>query len=209
MPHLKTSLRVIGGALLLLMALAVGDFARRTQSTFVPSAVPLPGVVFTGQFSRVHAGLALLESGYVAPLLISGTNPGAGISVAGFADQFQLSPALRTALAAGTLVLGPSANKTVENAREARQWLSALPAGQPVVLITSRFHMPRASLALEQVLGDRPVLRHAVAEDEVRYAAVFAEFWKYVGTYVGWTPGRRFLAMTVFSGRGGVSPLVS
>lgn len=172
-------------ALLLLMVLAVGDFARRAQSTFIPSAVHRPGGVFTGQFSRVRAGLDLLERGFVSPLLISGTNPGAGISVTGFADQFELSPALRTALAAGTLVLGAAANNTFENAEEARHWLNTLASDQPVVLITSRFHMPRASLALEQVLGERQVLRYALAEEEVRYVGVFVEFWKFVGTRCG------------------------
>ena len=173
---------MISLALLLLRVIAVGYFARRTQSTFLPSAVQRPGVVFTGEFSRVHAGLDLLERGFVMPLLISGTNPGAGISVTGFADQFELSPALRAALAAGTLVLGPAANNTFENPQEARHWLSTLASDQPVVLITSRFHLLRASLALEQALGERQVLRYAQAEDEVRYVGVFVEFWKFVGT---------------------------
>ena len=181
------SLRVIGGALLLLMALALGDFYRRTQSTFVPAIHSLPGVVFTGQFSRVFAGLSLLERGQITPLLISGANQGAGIPVAGFADQFQLSTTLRNALAVGALVLAADANNTIENARETQHWLTTLAPGQPVVLITSRFHMPRASLALEQALGDRQVLRYGVAQDMVRYEDVVVEFWKYLGTYVvGW-----------------------
>lgn len=190
MPKLRVTRRVIGFALLLLMAFAIGDFARRTQTTFVASAVSLPGVVFTGQFSRVDAGLDLLEHGFVTPLLISGANPGAGISVTGFADQFKLSPALRTALTAGTLVLGADANSTLENVQEARRWLSKLPAEHAVVLITSRFHLPRASLALEQALGDRHVLRYAVPDDAVQYVGVIVEFWKYVGTFCGLAFGR-------------------
>ena len=167
--------------------LSVGDFYRRTRSTFVPTAHPLPGVVFTGQFSRVHAGLDLFERGQIEPLLISGTNQGAGIPVAGFADQFKLSATLRTALAAGAIVLATDANNTIENARETRHWLTTLAPGSPVVLITSPFHMPRASLALEQAVRDRQVLRYGVAEDTVSYEAVVVEFWKYLGTFVvGW-----------------------
>jgi uncharacterized SAM-binding protein YcdF (DUF218 family) len=181
---LITPLRIVGWALLLLVVLAVGDFYRRTQSTFVTSTSPLPGVVFTGQFSRVYAGLDLLERGHIAPLLISGTNQGAGIPLAGFSDQFQLSATLRNALAAGTLVLSANANNTLENAHDTRHWLSTLLPGQPVVLITSRFHMPRASLVLEQALSGRQVLRYGVAEDTVRYEGVVVEFWKYLGTWV-------------------------
>lgn len=183
-------LRPVVWALLVLVtivALSFGDFYRRTRSTFVPTAHPLPGVVFTGQFSRVRAGLDLFERGHIAPLLISGTNPGAGIPMAGFADQFNLSAMLRTALAGGAIVLGAEAKNTFENARETRQWLNTVTPGQPVVLITSQLHMPRASLALEQAVSDRQVLRYAVVEDTVRHDAVAVEFWKHLGTLVlGW-----------------------
>lgn len=176
------SLLLAMAAVVAVLVAAALDFARRTQSTYVPSRGPLPGVVFTGQFNRVHAGLALMEVGAITPLLISGANPGTGITVAGFANQFQLSPALRTALATGRLVLGPGANNTFENAQEARQWLVSQFPGQTVVLITSRFHMPRASLALEQALGDRVVVRFCVKEDTVQFSGVTREFAKYLYT---------------------------
>ncbi|MDP3336813.1 MAG: YdcF family protein [Rhodoferax sp.] len=184
-----TPLRLFGWALLLLIALAVGDFYRRTQSTFVPTQPPQPGVVFTGQFSRVYAGLSLLELGQITPLLISGVNPGAGIPVASFADQFQLSATLRVAIASGALVLATEANNTIENARETRHWLTTLSSTLPIVLITNQFHMPRASLALEQALSGRQVLRYVVTENRVRYEGVVVEFSKYLGTHVfAWLP---------------------
>ena len=187
---MSTPLRLFCWALLLLTALAVGDFYRRTQSTFVLTRPPQPGVVFTGQFSRVHAGLNLLERGEITPLLISGVNQGAGITVAGFADQFQLSSTLRVAIAAGALVLATDANDTIENAHETRHWLTTLSTKQPIVLITNQFHMPRASLALEQALKGRQVLRYCVTESMVRYEGVAVEFWKYLGTHVlGWVGG--------------------
>lgn len=178
------SLRVFCWTLLLLIALAVGDFARRTQSSFEPAAQPVPAVVFTGQYSRVHAGLDLHERGRIGPVLISGVNPGAGISFDGFADQFKLSPALRDALGAGTLALASGANNTFENAQEARGWVAKLPKDQPVVLITSRHHMPRASVALEIATGDRKVLRYAVDDEDVGYQGVMREFGKYLWTYL-------------------------
>ena len=176
-------LRAFGWSLLFLLVLAIVDFYRRSQSTFVPAQTPQLGVVFTGQDSRVHAGLNLFERGQITPLLISGVNPGAGISVTGFADQFQVSSTLRVALAAGALVLGTEANVTIENALETKDWLSTFSTKQPIVLITSRFHMPRASLALEQAVGDRQVLRYCVTESIVGYESVVLEFWKYLGTH--------------------------
>ncbi len=177
-------------ALLLFLAGALGtgvDFARRTQSTFEPTNAPIPGIVFTGQFNRVDAGLALLQKRAIKPLLITGVNQGAGIPISSFAQQFHLSPALLADLGDLVLVLGPSANNTLQNALETRQWLASQPCCQPVVLITSQFHMPRASLALEQALRDRQVLRYVVTDDKVQYAAVAVDFWKYLGTIVvGW-----------------------
>jgi uncharacterized SAM-binding protein YcdF (DUF218 family) len=167
----------------LLTLLAVGDFARRTQSTFDASTPRAAGVVFTGQFSRVYVGLDLLEHGRVTPLLISGANGGAGIPVAGFAKQFQLSPALKAALSNGQLVLASGADTTFQNAYETRQWLATLPKGQPVVLITSRFHMPRASAALELAVENRRVLRYVVAEEApVTRNHIATEWAKFVWT---------------------------
>jgi uncharacterized SAM-binding protein YcdF (DUF218 family) len=171
---------LLGLVLLAALVTSVASFARRTQPTFVPGSAPLPGVVFTGQFNRVHAGLALLERGTIGPLLVSGTNPPAGIPLAGFAQQFRLSPTLQAALANGTLVLDPHAANTLQNATQTRQWLATQPTGQAVVLITSRFHMPRASLALEQALGNRLVLRYTVPEEHLRYTTVAVEWGKFV-----------------------------
>lgn len=177
-----------GLAVLLILLLTVSfvtsiaSFACLTQPTFVRRATPLPGVVFTGQFNRVRAGLTLLERGAISPLLVSGTNPPAGIPLAGFAQQFQLSPTLQAALADGALVLDPHATNTLQNATETRRWLANRPTDRAVVLITSRFHMPRASLALEQALGERLVLRYPVLEESVHYMGVIAEFWKYLAT---------------------------
>jgi uncharacterized SAM-binding protein YcdF (DUF218 family) len=176
-------LRAFCWSLLLLLALAVGDFYRRSQSNFVPAQTPQLGVVFTGQDSRVHAGLNLFEHGLITPLLISGVNPGAGSSVTSFADQFQVSSTLRIAIAAGALVLASEANNTIENSLETRDWLTTFSTKQPIVLITSRFHMPRASLALEQAVGDRQVLRYCVTESNVGYEGMALEFWKYLGTH--------------------------
>ena len=106
-----------------------------------------------------------------------------------FADQFKLFATLRNALAEGRvqLCLRPTRTTRIENARETRHWLTTLAPGQPEVLITSQFHMPRASLALEQAVRGRQVLRYGVTEDTVRYESVMVEFWKYLGTYVvGW-----------------------
>ena len=176
-----TSLLVVAVGLVLA---SVMDFVQRTRTNFEPTVTPLPGVVFTGQFNRVYTGLALLERGALSPLLISGTNRPAGITIEKFVGQFKLSPKLQAGLADGTLVLSAGAHNTFENAAETRRWLATLHANSPVVLVTSRFHLPRASLALEKALAGRVVLRVGVPEDSASYRIVLIEWGKFVWTRV-------------------------
>ena len=182
-PHpMQTFIRRLLWFSLALVLLALAVFANGMRSTFDAEMQPVVAVVFTGQFSRVEHGLALLAEGRVAALMISGVNPRAGMTVQGFADQFRLDDNLRAALRDGRLVLGPRADNTLENAFETRCWLAQQPARVPVVLITSARHMPRAALALWAVASGRPVLRLVIAEDDIP-AAVFArEFLRFTAT---------------------------
>ncbi len=151
----------------LLVVATVLDFARRMETTIAAGVSPLAGmpaaaVVFTGQFDRIHAGLGLLREGRVDRLFISGVNPGAGIRIESFADQFGLDGGLRAALVAGRIVLGPHAQNTGENAAETACWVAGLGLSGPILLVTAAAHMPRASAALERALPDRRVERLSV-----------------------------------------------
>ena len=148
-------MKVIWGATACLAFLAIllsADFLRRSTPAALPANLPDTAIVFTGQFDRVKVGLALLEREQVETLFISGVNRPAGIRPEGFAEQFALSPALRDALAQGRIILASDANTTLENAIETGCWLAQQTQTRSVVLVTHRFHMPRASLALERAV---------------------------------------------------------
>jgi uncharacterized SAM-binding protein YcdF (DUF218 family) len=179
----KTAIRLAGAVAAGLVAVTIADFARRMESSPAADRLPHNAVVFTGQFERVHAGLLVLHEGRVERLLISGANPGAGIWPDRFVAQFKLDATLRDALAAGDLVLGIEAENTFQNAKETAGWYRARGLSGPLLLITSRRHMPRASLALERALAGRKVYRMSISDDgSIRVLVV--EFLKFVVTAV-------------------------
>lgn len=185
--YFRTIIKVLGLAILipvLLLAFAAADFAWRMRSTFDPAEEPGLAVVFTGQFARTHAGLDLLEAGKVQRLLISGVNPRAGMNVGTFSNQFNLSKMLNSALDDGRLSLGEQADNTLENALETRCWVAHMPASKPVVLITSSWHLPRASIALERALIRHKVERYGVSDGLPSRDFILDEFTKYLAMRV-------------------------
>ncbi len=169
-------------AFLLAISLLGADFIRRSYAIMPGKGEAIDAVVLTGQFDRVHAGLALLREGRAARLLISGVNPGAGILPERFADQFRLDASLRLALASGRLTLATAAQNTLENAAETACWSNAHKLTGPILLITSASHMPRASLALERALPARPVWRMTVPAAKPEAKTLAIEFLKFTVT---------------------------
>lgn len=167
---------------ILTLGLAVADFARRMVSTFNPGRGTDLGVVFTGQFVRTDIGLRLLEDGQIKRLFISGVNIGAGMPPQNFVRQFKLSPALIQALGDGQLSLGENGQDTLQNALETRCWLARFPSDQPVVLITSRWHMPRASIVLERTVRGNRIERYNVDDGLMSADRLLDEFAKYLAT---------------------------
>ncbi len=165
------------------LSLAVWDFDRRARSTTIRTIDRPDAVVFTGQFDRIHRGLYLLKKGHINRLLISGANPGAGIQPDRFATQFNLDASQLEALYDGRLVLATGAESTLQNAAETACWFKS---GQgALVLITKTDHMPRASLALELILGDSEILREGIpAKTRATPTRRLGEFLGYLATYV-------------------------
>lgn len=153
-----------------------------------PRPLPRTAIVFTGQFDRIRLGLRLLEDRAIDRLFISGVNRGAGLDPDRFKAQFGLSPQLIEDMKSGHLVLATGANTTWENAAEAACWLARHPDIREVVLVTSRRHMARASLALEAALpGGITVTGLASDPDaaEEPQAASLVEHAKLIATWIG------------------------
>ncbi len=147
---------------------------------------PVTAVVFTGQFDRVRLGLQLMENNRIDRLFITGVNDGAGINPKRFPLQFGLSTKLIDALAAGNIVLATDANSTIENAVESACWLRRQPSIKSIVLITSPYHMARASLALQRALPPGVSVTQLSADGvaQVMVPRRNSEFLKFAATWI-------------------------
>ncbi len=162
MQILRTALSGLIASAALLILLIVADFFQRLDPTLDQAGQTRRAVVFTGQFDRIDAALALFDQGRIDRLLISGVGIGSGLRPETLADQFNFSPAARAALRAGDIVLSPDAQDTFQNAAETACWLRDLGPQTGVILITSVSHLPRASITLERSLPPGiPVYRSA------------------------------------------------
>jgi hypothetical protein len=128
--------------------------------------------------------LDLLSSGQVQRLFISGVNAGAGLSPETFSQQFKLTEALQAKLQSGDIILATDAQDTLENACETSRWISSNDGVKSVLLITSRFHMPRASLALARATDfSLPLQRLSVDDaDSEGVTQLLTEFIKFSKT---------------------------
>jgi uncharacterized SAM-binding protein YcdF (DUF218 family) len=128
----------------LLAAIVVGFTSWVDHQPHGPSQPVDAVVVFTGEPARIEAGLQRLASGQGRRLLISGTELSAGTDTeAMMAHVRQAHPEWM----ACCVDLDPRAQSTVENARDAAQWVRQH-AFTSVGLVTSEYHMPRARLEL-------------------------------------------------------------
>lgn len=162
-------------------------FQAGAQGDAVSGPMPRTAIVFTGQFDRIHFGIRLLEDQVIDRLLISGVNPRSGLDPDRFEVQFGLSPGLLAAMESGRIILATGANTTLENAVEASCWLALHPDIHDAVLITSRRHMPRASLALERALPAGFTIIRAVSDvkgGHEQLPALLEEFPKFVVTWI-------------------------
>jgi uncharacterized SAM-binding protein YcdF (DUF218 family) len=153
---------ILAGLLALVSGLSALDLGRRRAPGPGAGSVA-QAVVFTGQFYRIPPALTLLGSGRIERLFVSGVNPGAGLSPDRFLIRFApAAPWLPAALDARQVELGTGANSTLENAQETACWYRRAGLADPLLLITSRGHMPRASLALEAALPGVEIRRAPV-----------------------------------------------
>ena len=192
---LRLALMRVAGRVFLGMALisvALGFLA--FDSFDVPSEAEVRrtsvGIVFTGAFERVDAGLRLLNAGAIPRLYVSGVNAGAGILPARFVSQFSArnqNIADLQGLVACCVEWGERANNTFQNAQDTKCWVDRRGMTGPLLLITSRRHMARALAALSGALPRRELIPYPVDEalsptDSLRERAL--EYVKYLGTIV-------------------------
>lgn len=86
-------------------------------------------------------------------------------------------------MADGGLTLGTQANTTIENGLETACWYRQEGLQGPLLLITGRDHMPRASIALEASLPGVTIRRLPLDPDGRQgFGGMAEEFAKFVAT---------------------------
>lgn len=128
-------------------------------------------VVLTGGPARLKAGLAELEAGRARKLFVSGVNP-----------RVELNELLRAAGSAATIpesaiALGYSADSTVGNAAETRQWMER-EGYRSLRLVTASYHMRRSLLEFRRTMPDIEIVPHPVFPETFMRDA----WWAWPGT---------------------------
>ncbi|MCA0370453.1 MAG: YdcF family protein [Proteobacteria bacterium] len=151
----------------------------------------LPGpqagiVVLTGGPQRLETGLTLLKNHQGLRLLVSGVHKDVR------RPQILPNPSL-------PVDLGYSAQNTIENAREAKDWASQHHFGA-LILVTSKYHLPRARLEFAQRLGEIAIYPYPAQpptgkEEPFLLPLAWKEYTKYTLALV--RAGARFIAINL------------
>jgi uncharacterized SAM-binding protein YcdF (DUF218 family) len=118
-------------------------------------------VVLTGGSSRVSDAMELLAAGYGKRLLISGVRPTNAAS-----DISRSLPESHSWLAC-CVDLDRSAVNTRSNAAETRRWVHER-GFKSLIVVTSNYHMPRATVELSHAMPDIVLIPFAVVGDKWR-----------------------------------------
>jgi uncharacterized SAM-binding protein YcdF (DUF218 family) len=157
--HLSAALLLLAGLIALLAGFAA--YVGRIQA--IPPASPGRAdgiVVLTGGADRIAAAAALLQAGSGRRLLISGiderTTPD---------EVVRQAPAMREFVSC-CVDFGYRARSTIGNALESRAW-SDMNRYSTIVLVTSKYHMPRALAEFANAMPDRRILPYVVESERV------------------------------------------
>lgn len=130
-------------------------------------------VVLTGGAKRLERGLDLLEQGKARRLLISGVDR----------SVRQRELAVRYGKEQGLfeccIDLGREAVDTRSNGEETNRWLKKRKF-KTVRLVTTDWHMPRASFELARLAGDSVAVYPDAIESNPRFTTLFTEYNKYL-----------------------------
>lgn len=138
-----------------------------------PGDVPVADgiVALTGGEGRITEAYKLLADGKGERLLITGVHPGVKIEtvrhmIAGPAAKFDCC-----------VDVGRRAENTIGNASETAQWVSAH-RYRSIILVTSTYHMPRATLELKRAMPGISITPFPVVQETLHLDG----WWDFPGT---------------------------
>ena len=140
------------------------------------------GIVLTGGDGRIEHGLAVLKSGKVKRLLVSGADPAVAKR-----DIARLVPGSGRWVRC-CLDLDSASVDTRSNAAEAERWLQAK-GYKSYRLITSDWHMRRARFEFYREMGDSRTMVLDAVRTEPRLMTIFKEYNKYLFRRLGLVVG--------------------
>ncbi len=175
---LRTGLGVVVCVLLVAVA-GFASFSERSRKMARPDKISVDGiVVLTGGAERISAGVRLLEQKAAKRLLISGVYP------ATTARQLSRMTQAEASLFTCCVDLDKRASDTRDNAAEAAGW-AARHKFQKLAVVTSDYHMLRATVEFSRAMPDVELVAYPVASgDNDGSAGSIATFRLWISEYV-------------------------
>jgi len=130
-------------------------------------------VVPTGAAGRIDRGIALLQAHQARRMLVTGVAP--GVRPIDLAVEYRTSPRWFSCC----IDLGAEAVDTRSNAAETAAWVRAH-SYRTVRLVSSDWHVPRATMELRAALGDRVVILGDGVPGTPRLATLVNEYNKWL-----------------------------
>ena len=130
-------------------------------------------VVLTGGAKRMERGLDLLERGKAKRMLVSGVDR--SVRPIELAKHHKTDPALFKCC----IDLGREAVDTRSNAEETVRWANRHKL-KTIRLVTTDWHMPRASFELSRQGGDAVEVYGDAVQSKPRFTTLFKEYNKYL-----------------------------
>ncbi len=185
MTFLKRLFTILAGSVILFIFGWLGGFVIFTGSIALMSEPKIitttDGIIaLTGGTNRITRALELMKENKAKGLLVSGVNPDVRLrELLGLHDKNIPTPCCIT--------LGRTADNTIGNATEARDWIAANDF-HSVRIVTANYHMPRALLEFHHALPEtkiiaHPILPHNFLPHQLNYWKLcFTEYHKFLVT---------------------------
>ena len=165
------SLGLITSVLTVVLLVFFGGFLGFVASLPQTETLPLEKaqgiVILTGGPDRIAEGLQLLSGQYGERILITGVNDRTR------REDLERSHGIDPKIAACCLDLDRQALNTRGNALEAARWARAQ-GYRALILVTSSWHMPRASEEMRQAMPEARIIAHPV----IPQGAEWPKWWR-------------------------------
>ncbi len=142
-------------------------------------------IALTGGRNRIAEAIKLLNTKKADYLFISGVEKNNNL-------QEILNHNHIAVEAENKVILGKSAQNTVENAQESKNWMNTHNI-KSIRLVTSNYHIPRSTIEFEAINPNLKIIKHPVYSERVNkkwwtswrtFSLIFSEYNKFLYVYI-------------------------